>query len=237
MFDLNQRSFVPEILDSGAFTSDEYETCLGQIETINKLTTGYRPTLNAVAKTAALTSERPLRILDIGFGNGDTLRAIAEWSKANNVSVTLEGVELNPEATRLAIEQTDSSLNISFTTQNAFELPDSKAYHLIINALMTHHLMDSELETMMGWMSRNAKVGWFINDLHRHWLAYGFIKTFTRVFRFNRLIQNDAPLSVARGFRRDEWLNHAKSASLDPSRLTVEWWWPFRFGVFYRTLN
>jgi hypothetical protein len=86
---------------------------------------------------------------------------------------------------------------------------------------------------VLRWMAENSTLGFFINDLHRHWLAYGFIHGFPRVFGFNRMICNDAPLSVARGFRADEWPELAHRASLDTSRLRVKWHWAFRYGVRY----
>jgi 2-polyprenyl-3-methyl-5-hydroxy-6-metoxy-1,4-benzoquinol methylase len=231
---LGKRSHKLELLDRGPFSTKEYEVCLHEIELINRLTWAYRPTLNAVSKAAQRTKERPLKILDIGFGNGDTLRQIAWWAKKNNVAVELSGVELNPLATQLAQAQTPVDLEISFETQNIFTIKDFEPRHLIVNSLMTHHLTDSELKDLLKWMTQNCKVAWFINDLQRHWFSYISIKILTQVLGFSRLVRNDAPLSVQRSFTRHEWLEHLENAGLDLQKATVKWWWAFRYGVLYR---
>ena len=212
------RSFTMEIMDTGDFTTKEYETCLRELGTINYLTMGYTPTLNAILEAAKLTKERPLGILDIGFGYGDTLREIAMWAKKNKIEVALHGIELNPLATDIARRLTPAELAIDFQTQNFFNLPSDQTFHIVMCALMTHHLNDEEVRALLQWMTERSTVAWFVNDLHRHWIAYLFIKILSRLMRFNRLIQNDGPLSVKRSFVRSEWVELIKASGLHLSR-------------------
>ena len=38
------------------------------------------------------------RLLDVGFGHGDMLRAIARWARRRGIAVDLVGVDLNPKS-------------------------------------------------------------------------------------------------------------------------------------------
>ncbi|WP_431211923.1 hypothetical protein ACQ86N_40085 [Puia sp. P3] len=78
-------------------------------------------------------------------------------------------------------------------------------------------------------MDRNAGTGWFINDLHRHPLAWGSIRLLTRLFSGSYLVKNDAPLSVLRGFSRSEWQRILQAAGI--GGYTLRWKWAFRWLV------
>jgi SAM-dependent methyltransferase len=231
---LNTRSFEPELMDGDDWSREEYFHCLRQLRLLNVLTNGYRPTFKALAHFAArVKDDQPLRILDIGFGYGDTLRAIANWAAKRDISVELVGIDLNGLSTEAAQAATPPELAIRYITGDVFAHKPQQPYHVVINALFMHHLDDARAQQVLRWMAEHATLGFFINDLHRHRIAYSFIRGFTRLFRFNRLIRNDAPLSVARAFRADEWPQHAVRAQLDPARLSVNWHWAFRYGVRY----
>ncbi len=76
---------------------------------------------------------------------------------------------------------------------------------IIFSSLFCHHFTDEELVEMLQWMETNSEIGFFINDLHRHSMAYHFIKIMSRLFSKSYLVKNDAPLSVLRGFKKKEW--------------------------------
>jgi hypothetical protein len=84
-------------------------------------------------------------------------------------------------------------------------------------------------------MQRNSREGFFINDLHRHPLAYYSIKILTRLFSASYLVKNDAPLSVRRGFTAKEWKVLLESAGI--SRFRVSWKWAFRHLVVVRNAS
>ena len=78
-------------------------------------------------------------------------------------------------------------------------------------------------------MDANSNIGFFINDLHRHPLAYHFIKLATQLFSKSYLVKNDAPLSVLRGFKKQEWENILRKSDL--SDYTIKWQWAFRYLI------
>ena len=85
---------------------------------------------------------------------------------------------------------------------------------------------------LMGWMKNNSTLGFFVNDLHRHPLAYHSIKLITSLFSKSYLVKNDAPLSVARGFKKDELIEILQQSSIIHYQL--KWMWAFRWLLIYK---
>jgi hypothetical protein len=109
--------------------------------------------------------------------------------------------------------------------------PD-KPYDVIFNSLFCHHFEDEALVEMLKWMKNNARDGFFIGDLHRHWLAYFSIKWLTSMFSKSYLVKNDAPLSVRRGFTRTEWQELLHKAGM--MNYSITWCWAFRHLIVVR---
>jgi hypothetical protein len=72
-------------------------------------------------------------------------------------------------------------------------------------------------------------VGFIINDIHRHWLAYYSIKLLTRIFSRSMMVRFDAPLSVLRAFRKKELEVILRNAGI--SNFKIKWMWAFRWQV------
>jgi hypothetical protein len=82
---------------------------------------------------------------------------------------------------------------------------------------------------ILKWMKQNSRIGFFINDLHRHSLAYHSIRLLTRLFSKSYLVKNDAPISVTRGFKKNELENFLINAGI--ADYTIQWKWAFRWLV------
>ena len=74
---------------------------------------------------------------------------------------------------------------------------ENKKPDIIFSSLFCHHFTDDELIKMLQWMKENAKLGFFINDLQRHPLAYHSIKYITKFFSKSYLVKNDCALFCA----------------------------------------
>ena len=236
MINLAKRSEQLELIDTESPGYDEWCIILNELELINKLTFAYSPTIKAIDRTLKARHEgqqRPVKVLDVGFGYGDVLRRLARRAVKKKYSFDLTGFEINPWAVKVAREVTPAEMKIRYLTSNIFEENLKESYDIIINSLFTHHLKSEEIIKLVQWMCCHAKYGWVINDLHRHRIPYYFIKYFTRFLRFNRCIINDAPLSVARSFVRSDWESIIKNANIDFSNVSISWHWPFRYCVSY----
>ncbi len=235
MIDLTSQSKELELIDTEPLDFNITNAFLKDLERINQLTMAYRPTLKAIEnilghkKTGS--SQRSVKILDVGCGLGDTLRKISQWAGGKNISVDLTGLDINPMAKKAAQAATPKEMKITYISKDVFDESFQETYDIIICSLFTHHLDNQSLIKFIKWMTGRANYGWFINDLHRHIIPYYFIKYFVRLLRLNRLVINDAPLSVARSFSKSEWNKIIKEASIKGAKLTVSWYWPFRYCV------
>lgn len=235
MADLGRRSPALELMDTETVSFAEFDECLRHIAAINRVSLAYRPTLRWLDDlVAAKPKGLPLTILDVGSGQGDMLRRVAEWAARRGVPVRLVGIDLNPWSARAARAATPPELPIRFETGDVFARVPGERVDVVISSLFTHHLPDDALVAFLRWMSAVAGEGWFVNDLHRHPLPYHTVRLAARMLPVNRMVKHDAPLSVARAFTRADWLRAIARAGIDPDAVSVTWRFPFRFGVGWR---
>jgi hypothetical protein len=96
-------------------------------------------------------------------------------------------------------------------------------------SLFCHHFTDAELVALLRRWHQQAGLAVVINDLHRHPLAYYSIKYLTKLLGGSRLVQHDAPLSVARAFSRADWQRLLAQAGI--TEYSLRWCWAFRWQV------
>jgi SAM-dependent methyltransferase len=231
MTGLAKRSRAPELMELETADFAEIDRTLRDLSTINRLTLAYRPTLSWLDRVAARAAGAPITVLDVACGHGDMLRRAWRWSRAKGVEVELAGIDLDPLAIRSARAATPPDVPIRYEVGDVFALPERPAYDVIINSLFAHHLFDETLVRFVRWMDRRARRSWMVNDLHRHPVPYHFVRHWVRLAGFTRFVVHDAPVSVARGFTRAEWLGVLEEAGIDPARVEIRWFVPFRYRV------
>lgn len=217
-------------MDEANISFREFNDCLRGLERINHLTLAYRPTLQWLRPW--IENNPHLYVLDVASGGGDMLRRIARQWPAHvtpEAGYRLVGIDLNPWSKKSAESWTQSSI-IRYTTADVFAFEPSRPIDIVISSLFTHHLTDNQIVDFMRWMNRRACKGWFINDLHRHPVPYYFIKGATALFSRNRLIRNDAAVSVARALTMADWQRLITKAGLDGD-IHVQRFFPFRLCI------
>ena len=70
----------------------------------------------------------------------------------------------------MARAATPPSMTIEWCTGDAYAWSKDQTPDLVISSLVTHHMDDAEIVRFLAWMEATARQGWFVNDLHRHWL-------------------------------------------------------------------
>jgi SAM-dependent methyltransferase len=230
----NSRSYQKELLDRDDIPFEDIRQNMYELDVINRKLGGHAITVAGLKKTTEQIDVYPdvLRIVEIGCGGGDNLRVIKEWAKAHDIKVQLTGVDINPECVRYA-QSVSENKGMHFICSDYRDASFEQNPDVIFSSLFCHHFNEKDLVFMMKWMRDNCRIGFFINDLHRHPLAYYSIKLLTKAFSKSYLVKNDAPLSVQRGFTRKEWESIFKSAGIN--NYTIEWRWAFRWLVTYRS--
>jgi 2-polyprenyl-3-methyl-5-hydroxy-6-metoxy-1,4-benzoquinol methylase len=229
----HERASGPELMDDLTLASDALRQNLDELETINTWLGGYQPVLTALRRLRPqFPAGRPLRVADLGSGGGDTLRHIARWARKNSISVALTGIDANAFMLEYATAKSAEYPEISYRQFDIFS-PEFQVqpYDVLTCSLFCHHFADEELVTLLRQWQAQAQVAVVINDLHRHGLAYYSIKWLTQLLGGSYLVQHDAPLSVARAFRRKDWVALLARAGI--TRYSLRWCWAFRWQVVF----
>jgi len=222
--DFSRRANLPEIMDDGRLDAATYAAVIEDLARVNSITLARPPTINWLKKQAKSLDE--FSLLDVGFGHGDMLRAIAAWARAAGKRVRLVGVDLNPRSAPAARAATDAADGIEYVTGQAEEIEFKPDF--IISSLVAHHMDDAELAGFIGWMQATAQRGWLINDLHRHPVAWLGFQALARIFGWHPIVAHDGALSVRRAFGRSDWDKLLRTADIHAD---VRWHIPFRWTV------
>ena len=229
MPDFSTRSFEKELLDNPEVPFDDIRRNMHELNSINTLLGGHAITLKGFRKL--LGDKKQVSVCEIGCGGGDNLLVIHEWCESHGVGVNLIGIDINPHCIAFANNQHKDS-KMTFVCSDYKEYVFSEKPDIIFNSLFCHHFTNDELREMLLWMYDNSQSGFFINDLHRHSLAYYSIRWLTKLFSKSYLVKKDAPLSVLRGFRKNEWPQLLNNAGIKVSK--ISWEWAFRHLIVCR---
>lgn len=224
------RSYKKELLDRDDIPFEDIKRNMQELDFINRKLGGHDITLDGIVALIKdqVRFNKVLTITEIGCGGGDNLRAIKEWAKYIHLPVRLRGIDINAECIQFA-QQQKRNAGISFIHSDYRKVTFEKKPDIIFSSLFCHHFTDEDLVSMLHWMRENSHLGFFINDLHRHPLAFHSIRILTFLFSRSYLVKNDAPLSVMRGFKKEDW--YRLLALADISNFKCEWRWAFRWLI------
>lgn len=226
----HQRSYQKELLDRDHIPFAHIRQNMKELDIINTYLGGHDITLDGIVKLIHNTYNfnSGLNIVEIGCGGGDNLRAIKQWAQNIKLPVQLMGIDINEECIHFA-QSVPQNSDITFIHADYKTILFEKHPHIIFSSLFCHHFTDDELIAMLQWKKEHSSLGFFINDLHRHPLAYYSIKWLTQLFSKSYLVKNDAPLSVKRSFRKEDWQRLFSAAGI--STYDIKWRWAFRWLI------
>jgi ubiquinone/menaquinone biosynthesis C-methylase UbiE len=231
MIDFSRRSTEIEIMDDLEYAGEMMDKTLGELEIINRWLGGNRVTINGISKLLeGKTGHNLLKVVDLGCGRGDMLLLIDSWSKKYDVKLQLTGIDANQYVINAARKRLSAFPHIQLQAVNVLS-PDfqKEKFDIVIGTLFYHHFTDEQLIAFFSRLKKQAAIGFLINDIHRHSLAYYSIKLLTSLFSRSSMVKYDAPLSVLRAFSREELSNILRSAGIE--NFTIKWKWAFRWQV------
>lgn len=228
------RSSENEIMDDLDCSGAVLDQTLRELEFINKWLGGNAVTIDALSVLFRnLEKDRTFKIIDVGCGGGDMAKHIYDWGKQNGFHFEVLGIDANPNVVAFATRHVADVPAISFRSLNIFE-PDF--YRLpcdvIIGTLFYHHFTRDQLVEFFSALKGQVGIGFIINDIHRHPLAYHSIRMLTRMFSKSPMVRHDAPTSVIRAFTRKELEDILTAAGY--SNFIIRWKWAFRWEVIVR---
>lgn len=226
---LGERSLQEEQMDAAELDPAIYARVLRDLAKVNCITMAHRATLNFLDTVHANHPAKAIRILDVGFGEGDLLRTIAKHAARRGIRVELTGIDLNLKSVGTARAATLPSMAIRYLSGDYADLAD-EGWDVILSSLVAHHMSHDQLVAFLRFMEAQATLGWHINDLHRHGFAYMGYPLLARLMGWHRIVREDGRLSIARSYRPSEWppllaeagVMEAKAVRVFPFRLCVE---------------
>ena len=219
-------------MDAAELPPETYAEVLTDLAAVNRWTFTARPTVDFVRR--AVGSRPDFSLLDVGFGDGDLLRAIARWAEGAGKTARLTGIDLNPRSAGIARAATPERFGIEYLGGDYLDLVGAKekdgGFDLIVSSQVAHHMSHDQLQIFLRTMEAKARLGWQISDLHRHRFSYLGFPLLATVMGWHRIVQQDGQLSIARAFRPAEWRPILAEAGLG-AEVEVHRRFPFRICV------
>jgi 2-polyprenyl-3-methyl-5-hydroxy-6-metoxy-1,4-benzoquinol methylase len=223
------RSYEKELLDMDDIPFSDIRTTMKELDTVNSLLGGHSITCRGMDHfLKGMPSDHMVHVAEIGCGGGDNLRIIGSYMQKLNRKFALTGVDIKPECISFARMVAGHPVRWVCSDYRDVQWREAKP-DIIFSSLFCHHFTDEQLIEQLHWLKENSNTGFFINDLHRHPVAYQSIKLLTKLFSRSYLVKNDAPLSVKRSFRKADWKRLLAAAGITDYK--ISWHWAFRYLV------
>ncbi|HSF45178.1 MAG TPA: methyltransferase domain-containing protein [Chitinophagaceae bacterium] len=222
---MKQRSHQKELLDGDDIPFEHIKQNMQELETINTLLGGHRITLAGLRHL--LNGSKQVHICEVGCGGGDNLKAIMAWCRKKNIAAKYTGIDIKATCINYAKENL-ADQPVHWICSDYRDVRFDEKPDIIFSSLFCHHFNDDEVAEIFRWKYENARLGFFVNDLHRNIIAQRSIQILTQLFSSSYLVKNDAPLSVERGFRKQDWLTIFNRSGIQGE---LRWEWAFRWLV------
>lgn len=226
---LRHRSYEKEILDHDNIPFEDIRRNMQELNFINTWLGGHNITVRGLKKLIGKSKE--VLVCEIGCGGGDNLYALNRWCSSKGIKPKFIGIDIKKECIAYA-KSKRNNLDVDWIINDYQKVSFNNKPGIIFSSLFCHHFSEIQLVEQLRWMYQNSTVGFFINDLQRHPLAYYSIKYLTSLFSSSYLVKNDAPLSVARGFHKKEWNDILAKAGITDFK--ISWQWAFRYLIVYK---
>ena len=223
------RTDEPEKMDDFAMEGEILRDALDKIAKINQLLGGNKLTLKGVQDLLPSDAKvREIVIVDVGCGNGDMLRNLADFGFKNNYNFRLIGIDANNFTISHAQKLSEKYSNISYHCLDIFSKSFQELqYDIVLCTLTLHHFKDIQIIQLLNVFYKNTTIGIVINDLQRSAVAYRLFQGLCFVFQLNDMSREDGLISILRGFKKEELV--AFSKKLRFNKYKIQWKWAFRY--------
>lgn len=229
MINTGKRSDRKEIMDDLEMQGEELEKTLGDLDKVNRWLGGNRISLEGVEKLLkSCCYTRPVRIIDVGCGNGTILKEVAELGRKRGEKLELVGIDANKHAMDIARKNLAEYPEVSFKAMDVFS-KEFKAQEadIILCTLTLHHFSDEEIKELMTTFTSMAGLGVVVNDLQRSRSAYYLFQAFCAAFGLSEINKKDGLTSILRSFKRSDLEKYGNH--LNVSRQEINRKWAFRY--------
>ena len=229
------RTNQSEIMDDFDMKGEVLRDALDKIAKINQLLGGNKLTLEGVKNILKQNpNQEKITIVDVGCGNGDMLRTLADYAGNNGIKLELIGIDANQFTIDYAQKLSSQYPNISYQCEDIFDKAfENLHYDIVLCTLTLHHFKEDEIIKLLKVFKTNAKLGIVINDLQRSNISYRLFQGLCFVFGLNDMSREDGLVSILRGFKKPELEQFSKK--LQFKNYSIDWKWAFRYQWIINT--
>ncbi len=216
-------------MDDLEMQGEELAKTLRDLDKVNRLLGGNSITVEGVQKILKSGCyKRPIKIIDVGCGNGSILKEVAKCGRRTGDKFELLGIDANENAMEIAEENLKAYPEVSFKAMDVFsEEFEALEADIILCTLTLHHFNDEQIVRLMKIFTSKAGLGVVINDLQRSKTAYYLFQAFCRAFGIREINRKDGLTSILRSFKKKEL--EAFGKGLQVGRQEINQKWAFRY--------
>lgn len=237
MTSLNDRNVEPELMDDPALDAGRHRQALRGLGRVNRLSGTSTRIASRILKHFSQgkhgpdTQKGPIRILDVASGGGDVTIGVARKLQHEFPDAEFVGWDISQTAIHFSNEKAAKAgvSNISFHEQDALAVSreSAKRFDCVYCTLFLHHLQRPQAVQLLRTMSLLSKSLVIVDDLLRSRLGYWLALAGCRFLSRSPIVWTDGPMSVRAAFRKSEFLDVCREASV--TQIQWEPHWPQRF--------
>jgi len=228
LINLVKRSNEIELMDSEDLEESVLNIALSDISRVNKLLGGNSITIKSVFKEVYKIPTARWSIMDIGCGDGEMLRQIANYARKKKIKLQLIGIDTNTKCIDLAKRMSLKYPEIDYYTRDILTLKEQDfRCDIIICTLTLHHFSNTQIKKILQKSIAMVSTAIIINDIHRSIWSYYLFKLFSAFFIKGYVAKNDGLVSIKRGFKKRELIQFSKELQL--KKYQLHWRWVFRY--------
>ncbi len=225
---LDRRRLEPEFMDDLALESARHRQALRGLERINQVSFSAASLWGPIQNYYFQAGRKPLRILDIASGAGDSVIALSQMARKKNLPLVFEGCDFNPRAVSYASERARSrNLDTHFFQMDALSEVIPERFDAVINSLFLHHLSSDQLARFFKSVHASRVKLMVINDLKRSVRGLALCYLGTRFLSRSLIVHKDGLLSVRAAWTPLEILQQISAAGYE--NVQIKSIWPMRF--------
>ena len=222
---LNNRDRRPEVMDQPGLDPKEHAKALMGLRRINAISRCSAGLFRPIEALAITQPAKPLRVLELACGGGDTAIDLALMAKRKGLALDIHACDLNPEA--VAIAQTNAvrrQAALTVFTADALAKPtDHNSFDVVYCTLFAHHLDELDVVRLLEVMALRSRKLVLVDDLIRSRLGFALAWIGTRLLSRSWVVHTDGPLSVRAALQPDEMKSIAMQAGLNNAQIKRSW--------------
>lgn len=225
---LKTRRLEPEIMDDPALNSDEHARALRGLARVHWWTGTASRLWKTIHPLLGPRTESPLRVMDVGCGDGLLLRQLASRARRQHKGLHPIGCDFSPRALGMAERAAEAdglSLELHQVDITRQQLPG--VADVVLCSLFLHHFSEAEVVEILRKLAASARQLLLVEDLLRSQLGYYLCWLGVRALSRSRVVHVDGLLSVRAAFTLQEVEMLVGRAGLGQATLHPHW--PERF--------